>query len=318
MPHHETRYFAYSLDLTEPVRVGESTMAKRGGFLVRMEREGHVGWGEAAPLDGYGQDTREDVLQAIADGSSTPTLSFAHDCASRNLLASRRGVTLADSLGECRRNCLQNTRLASADESASRIVKRKVGNAEPEEDARAVNEFLNANPDTILRLDANGRWDKASALEFTDLVSTWHSQIEFIEEPWERCFETDNRQEYPLRMAIDESMQECDWHMADVVILKPSLMGALEKTTDLASRVQDSGRDVLFSSAFESFVGMGALIALASRFEGGAVGFGTYRYIRRDVGPRVAAFDRDIICLSDFTEREITPELSALRELAVK
>jgi len=319
MTHPETRYFSYSLQLREPIRVGSSMMNKRDGFLVRMQNDGHVGWGEAAPLDGYGQDTLHEVSAALADGSSTPTLSFARDCAARNLRASQQGMTFADSLGECRRTCLHNTGLASSGKAVGKTVKWKVGNADPERDAKEINDFMASHPETILRPDANGRWDKAGALRFADLVSRWHDQIDFVEEPWEGCFERDNREEYPLRMAMDESLNEslneCDWRFADVIVLKPSLMGTLAKTMALASKIGETRRDVLFSSAFESSVGMGAIIAIASRYDGGAVGFGTYRYVSRDVGPRVAAFDREIICLSDFSEREITPEMSRLKEL---
>ena len=58
----------------------------------------------------------------------------------------------------------------------------------------------------------------------------------------------------------------------------------------------------MLSSAFESGVGMVALVALASTFSAGAVGFGTYSYLAADVGRPIPQLLEPVLRIKDMPE----------------
>ncbi len=295
------RFYNYSLAMREPVPVGGAVMSTRRGILVRADDgEGNMGWGEAAPLNGFGPETVEGVLEAIRSGQDTPSLEFALDCARRGMVAANNGTSFASSLGKMRRACLDNVRLnPTGSVRAGACVKFKVGRNSPREDSNRLQNWMELNPESSVRLDANGLWSREDALLFADQVRARRERIEFIEEPWDGCFEVDNRADYPLRLAIDESLDSENWAHADIVILKPSLLGAIDGVMSRALMIQDSGRSVVWSSAYESGVGMTALVGIASRFDGPAVGFGTYGFLADDVGGKIESLEGDSICVAD-------------------
>ena len=295
------RFFTYSLAMKEPVPVGGAMMSTRRGILVRAEDgRSNTGWGEAAPLDGYGPETFDGALEAVRSGQVTPSLEFAVDCARRGMVAAKNGTSFASSLGELKRSCMDNVRLNPAGSVRAGVsVKFKVGRNSAREDSDRLLNWMELNPECTVRLDANGLWKREDALLFADHVGGRRERIEFIEEPWIGCFEVDNRGEYPLRLAIDESLNSENWVHADIVVLKPSLLGAIDGVMSRALMIQDSGRSVAWSSAYESGVGMTALVGIASRFDGPAVGFGTYGYLQDDVGAKIESLEGDSICVAD-------------------
>ncbi len=294
-------FYNYSLAMTEPIPVGGAMMSTRRGILVRAEDgEGNTGWGEAAPLDGFGPESVDGVLKAIRSGQDTPSIEFAVDCARRGMVAAKNGTSFASTLGKMRRACLDNVRLnPTGSIRAGVCVKFKVGRNSAHEDSDRLLSWMELNPESTVRLDANGLWSKEDALLFADHIRARHERIEFIEEPWNDCFEVDNRADYPLTLAIDESLNSENWAHADVVILKPSLLGAIDGVMSRALMIQESGRSVVWSSAYESGVGMTALAGIASRFDGPAVGFGTYGYLLDDVGGKIESLEGDSICVAD-------------------
>jgi len=319
-------YFAYALDLRWPIDIGGNKVDRRRGVLVcATDSEGRRGWGDAAPLDGYGPDKYDEVIQAIATEAVTPSLAFAQDCAHASLKAASQGTSLSAALGEIKRNCLLNTSLIggqiqaaaiSKDSDEEKVAKLKVGRESVQHDVARLSELADAHPSLLIRLDANARWSEAQAREFEKLSARYHDRIEFIEEPWAACFEDDNRESFKIRLAIDESRDAHNWHHADVVVLKPSLMGSIRTTLKIARDLQAARKAVVFSSAYESGVGMCAIASLASLFDGGAVGFGTYGALKTDVGARISAFDQAEICLSNLPDpSSYQPDLSCLTEI---
>jgi O-succinylbenzoate synthase len=295
------RFYNYSLAMKEPVPVGGAMMSTRRGILVRAkDGDGNMGWGEAAPLDGFGTETIDGAVEAVRSGQVTPSLEFAVDCARRGMVAAKNGISFASSLGEMKRSCLKNVRLNPTESVRAGVsVKFKVGRNSVREDSDRLLNWMELNPESTVRLDANGLWRREDAVLFADHVGARRERIEFIEEPWNGCFEVDNRADYPFRLAIDESLDSENWAHADMVILKPSLLGAIQDVMSWARMIQDSGRSVVWSSAYESGVGMTVLVGIASRFDGPAVGFGTYGYLQGDVGGKIASLEGDSICVAD-------------------
>ena len=112
----------YRLPLTAPLNLGPLTITHRDGALVRMEdAEGHVGWGDVAPLPGFSAEslaeacaqvratapalTEEPLLDGPAEWASAveawharaerpaaPSARFGVEQALAALIARRRGV----------------------------------------------------------------------------------------------------------------------------------------------------------------------------------------------------------------------------------
>ncbi len=285
-----------------PIRIGSEVQTSRRGIYVQlMDTLGHSGWGEIAPLDGYGPDTLREIKDAISSFSSLesndnakllpPSFRFGLDCAQRELNAKRRGNSFRDTFGPLLRPLISSATLLQPTGSVSnvptdlRFVKAKVGGNPIEQDVDRVSRLLeHIPPNGALRLDANGLWSKDEAYNFaeqlTDKVGAGIKQIEFIEEPWKGCFDT--AASFPIPLAIDESFSfnATTWKHAAVVMIKPSLLGSIDEFNHIASAILAEGKRLVLSSAFETHLGMSALIALATTLsplpnQKQAEGFGT-------------------------------------------
>lgn len=171
-------------------------------------------------------------------------------------------------------------------------VKLKVGRGAIEEDVALVGEVRETLGDGVeLRLDANRAWSFEEAMEFARRIP----DIEFIEEPLAdagRLPELAARSGLPV--ALDESLVEAsagafapaDHAYARAFVLKPTLLGYFE-TLRLARDAPEGRKpavETVISAAYESGVGMLALISLAASTHGGtAPGLDTYRRLAEDV-----------------------------------
>ncbi|NQV73429.1 hypothetical protein HQ496_09915 [bacterium] len=287
--------FEYSIPFIRPIRIGSQLQSHRKGLYVKATNErGTVGWGEMAPLDGYGPDTLHGVKTALFsdDGHYSESIRFGLDCAKREIRAQESGISFRDTFGPQRRPAIASAQLVSSPAGFDvRFLKTKVGAAPIQEDASRVASLLAALPTGgLLRLDANGLWTKDEAFSFAESLGALDSRakdrIEFIEEPWNGCFEGSEinyLSDFPFPLAIDErfSMENDAWLLADVVVIKPCMFGSIDEFLLAKQHISSKGKGIVISSAFESFLGMSALVALASAHGQGAEGFGTYSYLDR-------------------------------------
>ena len=145
-------------------------------------------------------------------------------------------------------------------------------------------------PDVGLRLDANRAWTFEQATAFAQGVSG--CDLEYIEEPLADAAQMPKLvAACNLPVALDESLvglpiRELREHTyARAVVLKPTLLGGLAHTLEMAQHAHALGMKPVISSSFESGVGMLALAALASATGRGRVpaGLDTYRMLAADV-----------------------------------
>ena len=284
------------LPLVRPIPVGLSTWTQRPTILIEArDTSGMTGWGEAAPMDGYGPDSLEEVLQAIRTANWTaalPSLACGVGTALESLgsRTERRpflGGPSSDAWSLADATHIRPVLLhgAHGSDSDAKRYKIKVGR-DAEVERALIRERLESQPNIMVRLDANGGLTRDEALGFLDGLSAFHDRIEFFEEPYPGCFDSDQRGAFPVPLAIDESMDGDNWQHADVCVLKPSLMGDPRSTLTLASSMREAGRRVVVSSTWESRVGMLMLLHLAARVGDAAPGLGTYHWIEDDLGGR--------------------------------
>lgn len=273
-------FIPYAIAFRAPVATGAGTWAERRGAWLRVEDEhGRVGWGEIAPLDVPG--TPESVAAAMAAG---PCRDAALSLAQLDLEAQRIARPLAFLLADSPRKRVEVNALLFAQDATSlageaasavaaghRVLKLKVGAGKPEEDiarVQAVCERVGAG--VTLRLDANGAWDVATALAV--LRALEDCGIEFVEDPVAGDA-GELRRQVDVPVACDLRSLEEGWRIvrargADVLVVKPTVLGPLRAVRELAVAAIESGLGVVVSSSFDTAIGVAGALHLAASLPG--------------------------------------------------
>jgi O-succinylbenzoate synthase len=149
--------------------------------------------------------------------------------------------------------------------------------------------------DVELRLDANRAWSFEEAAGFARGVAG--VGFAYIEEPLaEPSRLPELARECGVAVALDESLvgmapEELEDHRyARAVVLKPTLLGGIPYVLRLANKAGDLGMTPVVSSAYESGVGMMALISVSAALapEPPPAGLDTYRRLAGDtIHPRL-------------------------------
>ena len=151
-----------------------------------------------------------------------------------------------------------------AAEVGHRAAKLKLGAASLAEDvarARAARDGL--GPAVALRGDANGAWDEHGAREALEALAPF--DFSYVEQPLPRDAidaMARLRSGSHIRIAADESVASpararhlLEAGAADVLVLKPALLGGPAGALGIAASAQRAGCGVVFSHSFESAIG---------------------------------------------------------------
>ncbi|MBF0495624.1 MAG: o-succinylbenzoate synthase [Deltaproteobacteria bacterium] len=242
----------------------------------------------------------EDWLRRL---NLAPSVRFGVELAGLNLLAGIEGHPLYDFFSSPAHrtiliNGLVTGPVAEAAEQAEqlraegyRVVKLKVGRQPLPVDVAAVKAVSRVLGDGVkLRLDANRTWSLSEAVDFGRSLDP--DQIEYIEEPVRRPDQvTPFFQQTGIAVALDESLTELTesglaFPMGvRALILKPSLLGGIEKTAWYARMAALLGLVPVLSSAFDSGVSLSALAQLAAVLTPPdvAMGLDTYKWLKEDL-----------------------------------
>jgi O-succinylbenzoate synthase len=323
----DVHLYRYELPLTAPLRLGDATLRHRRGLLLRVETEqGTVGWGEAAPLPGFSDETLSEVVTGareaasrwtgteIPDGKAAlnrslaafpvglggpPSLRFAAESVVVMLLATARDTSVPAVLGTPRSTVTLNALVTSLDDGPEqaaryrkqgyRAVKVKVGRGEMEKEVDALRAIRREIGDGMaLRADANRAWSLDEAVAFA--AATRDVGMAYVEEPLadpSRLSELATKTTLPV--VLDETTREVgpevlrgDGSVA-AVVLKPTLLGGIQKTRAWSRIAQEQGATPVISAAYESGIGLRMLVALAAVGPDVPVGLSTYDRLAADV-----------------------------------
>lgn len=315
----EARLYRYALPLLAPLPLAPLSAAHcrpktRTGLLVALRNDHDaVGWGDIAPLPGF---SREDIDQAIqaatdllsgipaADSSglaamaqqSFPSVAFGIESALYSLRALQLwpGRTGSESVPV---NGLLSGSLEEVESGARRLMdagyrtlKLKVGRNSIEEDLEKVAAVRRwADSSVRLRLDANQAWNLDEAIEFGRAARKY--EIEHMEEPLRDSARLEDfYRGCGVAYALDESLRTMN--PADVgarlglaaLILKPTLLGGMEKSLQFVRRALELDLVPVLSSSFESSVGLFALADMAAAVAPEtACGLGTAAWFAEDL-----------------------------------
>jgi len=243
----ESALYRYALPLTAPLQLGPEEVTRRRGVLVRLVTEqGPVGWGDAAPLPGFSDETLGDVEEharaALSHWMGTPlfdaqgdldatlqnlpfkaeapsSFRFAMEGAVVGAAAMAQETSVPEMLGTPRQTVALNALLPRAgangprqavrrQEEGYRAVKVKVGQGHVEEDVARVRAIREAlDASVALRADANRAWSFDEAVTFAE--GTDHLHIAYVEEPLaDPTHLKDLIQRASLPVALDETTRE--------------------------------------------------------------------------------------------------------------
>lgn len=332
---------AYRLPLRAPFRTATTTWRERRGWVLRLEDgEGLAGYGEAAPLPGFGGGDPDRVragLTALAQGLAAegaegradtpeavaallgrlaplapeaPAALAALDLALCDLAARRAELPLARWLagGPARESVPVNATVgalppaevgAAVARARSRgfsAVKLKLGDRDAELDLARVAAAREAGgPEVALRGDVNGAWDEARARR--RLAALEGQGLAFVEQPVpaaEIAALARLREESGVPLAADEALLEPDGparvlaaEAADLLVLKPALLGGPSAALELARRAEAQGLGCVVTSALDGAVGRVGALHLAAALPSlpHACGLATGGLLAEDLAP---------------------------------
>jgi len=152
---------------------------------------------------------------------------------------------------------------------------------------QALNELMQGH--AILHLDANQSWDLAGGIKFNNEVGC--AAIDYIEEPFKNH---ENIPEFYMKTTIPVAVDESLTHLnvkevsaidgVDVFILKPTILGGIEKTWRMMQHAKKFAIKAIISSSFESSIGILALANLAgATSRDNWAGVDTLKWFQEDV-----------------------------------
>lgn len=169
-----------------------------------------------------------------------------------------------------------------------KTIKIKVGRSEdPVEEAEIINQVSEAlGSEILIRLDANQHWSLQEALNFASKLNC--PNLEYIEEPVSDPGELGVFHEKTgLPIGLDESLNSIG-RVSELIqilnkspgvvacVLKPSRVGSVDQLMELMEIGEALDVNMIISSAFESPLGLSALVQLAGGLKGDQVhGLGT-------------------------------------------
>lgn len=280
------KLYRYDLPMDSGVILRDQRLKQREGFVVELALDGEIGRGEIAPLAGFSVETMDEaysqLVEQLALWQQGAELDFSLLYPSVAFGLSMAQMELTKQLPV--RGAYQAAPLCSGDPdelipklnamTGEKVAKIKVGLYEPIRDGMLVSLFLESIPDLTLRLDANRAWSAEKAQQFAKKIApSLRGRISFIEEPCQVpgdsfSFAIDTG----IAIAWDETLQHAirrddfkleDLNGAKAIVIKPTLIGSVERCIELISRAKELGIKAVVSSSIESSLGLTQLARLA-------------------------------------------------------
>ncbi len=292
------RWTRLSLSPASPFRTAQATRTDKETLWVRLAAEGIEGWGEAAPMDTYGQTlesaerTLGEIEARLAD-EPLPTEALgrslverfddqlatvaAVDAAMYDWRAKRQGLPVTMLLGLDARNIAATSFTIGIGEpdlieaktraaAAYPILKVKVGTPRDEETLAIIRSVA---PDKTIRVDANMAWTVDEALERIARLVAF--DIEFVEQP----IRADDlaglkvlKEAGLCPIVADESCVRPDdvdrlVGCVDGVNIKLSKCGGITPALEMAKRAKAGELKIMLGCMIQSSLGIAAAAQLA-------------------------------------------------------
>ena len=267
-----------AIPFREPFTMAAGTLKARDLLVIRVEEDGIVAWGEAAPFEAYDGVTVKQVADAFhGEGPPTPQMHAADEMAFLDLEGRRLGVPLAEPRSATL--AVNYTLAGSTPEEVAKAAaeaaaagydcfKLKVGLPDDEARVAAVRDAI--GPEALLRLDANGAWTAEEAVRRIERLAGYG--LQFVEQPCSTLEAlAEVRRQSPVAIAADESVQTsaevlaaAEFGACDIVSVKLAPMGGLSAARTAIETARSAGIEPYVSSTLDGPWGIAASLQLAS------------------------------------------------------
>ncbi|MFA9489273.1 MULTISPECIES: o-succinylbenzoate synthase [unclassified Mannheimia] len=279
----KVKLYRYQFPIQTGVVLRKKNLTEREGLLICLEENGEIAWGEIAPLPTFSEETLEQAanqaknwLKGWRSGKKCslvnlfPSVAFGLSCALAELhnMLGKQGNYQSAVL--CYGDIAKMQKTFSQNEK--RVGKLKVG-VDSEKEGEQANLLLSHFPNLQLRLDANRQWSLEQAVKFAEKISNEHKpRIQFIEEP---CQTPELSRQFAeqtnIAIAWDETVREPHFVVKKeqnltAIIIKPTLVGSLEKCVDLIQQAHSQDLMAVISSSLESSLGLTQLARIAQQY----------------------------------------------------
>ncbi len=297
-PEYQFAYRPYRRPFKTPFETVRGPWAVREGILVRLEDAARrTGFGEIAPLEGFGAESMADALEYCTslgkrtDGAvlsetpqNLPCCAFALESALEMLNdgGANPGGRRVEICALLPTGSLALKALGSLAEQGFRTFKWKIGLQNPSLEQNLFREIVRTLPQgSRLRLDGNGRLTLVEAKSWLRLCDEY--RVEFFEQPLSPEHSNDLLKlahDFKTPIALDESAagleslkKAVEGNWPGLLVVKPSIMSSPTAFREWRPRC---ACPLVFSSAFETAIGYQAGLRLAADAgsPGYASGFG--------------------------------------------
>ncbi|MGF1763813.1 o-succinylbenzoate synthase [Aliivibrio kagoshimensis] len=276
------KLYQYQLPMDSGVILRNQRLTTREGWIVELQDNDTVGRGEIAPLPEFSHETAEQAgeqtiqqLERWVSGEefdlsdALPSVAFGISMARLELVGGLPDEANYATAPLCTGD--PDDLVIKLDQmTGTKVAKIKVGMYEAVRDGMVANMFFDAIPDLTLRLDANRGWTPVKARQFAKYVQPHHrTKIAFLEEPCKKPQDSlEFAQETGIAIAWDETVRDEDFEVkaqqgVAAIVIKPTLVGSIEKCQQLIEQAHQQGLVAVISSSIESSLGLNQLARVA-------------------------------------------------------
>jgi o-succinylbenzoate synthase len=312
----------FRIPLRSPLDTAHGPIERRRGFLVTIDHEGESGVGEATPLPGW-TESYEECEESLHRAATIAThLDWGIALARTDTPAARHGLSLALSVAQSRANETPLYRQLGREDIVERVpvngtigadeppestassarelvetgydcLKVKVGLTDVETDLERVRAIRNAVGDAVtLRVDANGAWTQPQAEAALSGLAAL--DVAHVEQPLpaDDLDGLSALRSSGVAIAADESLAAfgvetvLDREAADVVVLKPMVIGGPDVTVEAARTAREAGVEPVISTTIDAVVARTAAVHVAAAIpEISPCGLATAHFLETDLAP---------------------------------
>lgn len=283
--------YHYCLPYRQAVLLKQGLFRQREGYLLQ-DQELENNFAEVAPLPGLHTETLAECLvqlQQVQRGQSlnlSPSVAWGLDMLKKPISHSVAQPLAINALLSGNDWTILEQQCQFYYQQGYRHFKLKVGFGKASTELSLIQRVAERYPDLRLRLDANRCWNLRDALKFCKDLPL--AGIDYLEEPFQNPTDIQAfQQSSDLAIAWDESLTQglapIYQQAAAVWVLKPMLLGP-RLTRKLIQTAQENGKRLIFSSVFESGIGLRYLAQLAQQQSPHeAAGLDTWRAFQADL-----------------------------------
>ena len=289
----QCQFTPFCIPFHKPISINGQPLHNREGLYVSLiQDQTIIGIGEIAPLPYLSSESFNAVVEqcnqlktinlnldhSLEDYLSTGFPVFSQLTSIQFGLESACLMALCPTLTQhCKSHHFVTDLSNSLPKQPISSLKCKVGLQDPKKELEFLNIYLNHFPSIKLRLDANQRFNLEQA--YTFFTSLPPGRIDYIEDPCPLTDQTTFAAETQLPLALDCPALENYPFPVKTIVIKPTIIGSI--ATIQAYTSQFPNTTIVYSSCFETPVGIGALTRLAALTQPTQIhGFNTLQYLK--------------------------------------